>query len=408
MFTETSLATVDSSPYFERVLRYAIEQGLIDDARLEAMKREGAKGIVQLAKFFSTAHLRPALESARTRLVTLVSLALEADSGRRMDTAARLLKEKSLLALSKSGADRLRQLLALPTDRLLSEDDLYREDEKRFLAWRTLEEPVTFARYLAERREREANRDHIDLAYRLAERLGLDRDSAQSLDISSESLVNSALLVLYAEKKPQGFFSVDRFAALHETARSKQTDHFGLLDEWAQEMPPALQRLIESEKENFLTQVLPIIRHESASKICNDHERFAGLFFFDGHSLDEIAHHDLGRAEQWRAVTGNHGSHTDVQCAVLLCVATGVEPVPSLRKKDATAIWMNYRTSGFDDTAVSDFIENVAPFEYQDDLRRLWEEDLAHEAEAHLDADKDSALLYLNQTCRCSWTQRSD
>src|SRR5690606_13604546 len=102
MFTETSLATVDSSPYFERVLRYAIEQGLIDDVRLEAMKREGAKGIVQLAQFFSTAHLRPALESARTRLVTLVSLALEADSGRRMDTASRLLKEKSLLALSKS------------------------------------------------------------------------------------------------------------------------------------------------------------------------------------------------------------------------------------------------------------------------------------------------------------------
>src|SRR5690606_14147460 len=101
-------------------------------------------------------------------------------------------------------------------------------------------------------------------------------------------------------------------------------------------------------------------------------------------------------------------SHTDVQCAVLLCVATGVEPVQSLRKKDATAIWMNYRTSGFDDDAVSTFIEDIAPFEYQDDLRRLWEEDLAQEAEAHLDADQDGALLYLNQTCRSSWTQRSD
>lgn len=408
MFTETSLATVDSSPYFERVLRYALEQGLLDDARLQAMKREGAKGMVQLATFFSTAHLRPALEAARTRLVTLVSLALEADSGRRLDTAARLLKEKSLLALSKSGADRLRQLLALPTDRLLSDDEIYREDEKRFLAWRTLDEPVTFARYLAERREREANRDHIALAYHLAECLGLDRESVQSLDISSESLINSALLVLYAEKTPRGFFSIDRFATLHEAARRKRSGSFALLDDWMQDMPPALQRLAEAEQERFLKQVLPIIRNESASDICNNPERFAGLFFFDGHSLDEIAHHDVGRAEQWRAITGSHGSHTDVQCAVLLCVATGVEPVRSLRKKDATAIWMNYRSSGFDDEAVSDFIESVAPFEYQEDLRRLWEEDLAQEAEAHLDADKDSALLYLNQTCRSSWTQRSD
>jgi len=408
MFTETSLATVDSSPYFERVLRHAIEHGLVGDTRLEAMKREGAKGMVQLATFFSTAHLRPALEAARTRLVTLVSLALEADSGRRMDTAARLLNEKSLLALSKSGADRLRQLLALPTDRLLSDDDLYREDEKRFLAWRTLDEPVTFARYLAERREREANRDHIALAYHLAERLGMDRTSVQSLDISSESLVNSALLALYAEKRPQGFFSTDRFMALHEAARSKRTSTFALLDEWMADMPPALQRLAEAEKERFLKQVLPVIRHESASEICTNHDRFAGLFFFDGHSLDEIARHDAGQAEQWRAITGAHGSHTDVQCAVLLCVATGVEPVPSLRKKDATAIWMNYRTSGFDDEAVADFIDSIAPFEYQDDLRRLWDEDLSQEAEAHLDADKDSALLYLNQTCRSSWTQRSD
>jgi len=408
MFTETKLATVDSSPYFERVLRHALEHGLVDGTRLEAMKREGAKGIVQLATFFSTAHLRPSLEAARTRLVTLVSLALEADSGRRMDAAARLLNEKSLLALSKSGADRLRQLLALPTDRLLSDDDTYREDEKRFLSWRTLDEPVTFARYLAERRDREANRDHIALAYHLAEGLGLDRASVQSLDISSESLVNSALLVLYAEKKPKGFFSVDRFVALHDAARSKRSNTFALLDDWVQDMPPALQRLLEAEKEHFLKQVLPVIRTESASEICNNHERFAGLFFFDGHSLDEIAHHDMGQAEQWRAIMGHYGSHTDVQCAVLLCVATGVEPVQSLRKKDATAIWMNYRTSGFDDDAVSTFIEDIAPFEYQDDLRRLWEEDLAQEAEAHLDADQDGALLYLNQTCRSSWTQRSD
>jgi hypothetical protein len=74
---------------------------------------------VQLAAHFSTANLRPALEAARTRLVTLVGLALEAESGGKLDVAARLLRDKTLLALSKAGADRLRRLHALPTERLL-------------------------------------------------------------------------------------------------------------------------------------------------------------------------------------------------------------------------------------------------------------------------------------------------
>mgnify|MGYP007095742936 FL=1 len=96
----TSIATVDSRPYFERALCHARAEGLVDAARLEAIHREGAKGIVQLAAYFSTANLRPELEAARTRLVTLVGLALEAESGGKLDVAARLLRDKTLLALS--------------------------------------------------------------------------------------------------------------------------------------------------------------------------------------------------------------------------------------------------------------------------------------------------------------------
>ena len=93
-----AIATVDSRPYFERALCHARTEGLVDAARLEAIHREGAKGIVQLAAYFSTANLRPELEAARTRLVTLVGLALEAEVAWRKGVEAGLtLKGQSAL-----------------------------------------------------------------------------------------------------------------------------------------------------------------------------------------------------------------------------------------------------------------------------------------------------------------------
>lgn len=155
MSSDTVLATVDTRPYFERVLRHALKEGLVDAARLDAIRREGAKGIVQLATYFGTPNLRPSLEAARTRLVTLAGLALEAESGGSLDAAARLLRDKTLLALSKAGADRLRKLHTLPTERLLADPEIFRESEKEFLDTYTSDKPITYAHYLVERAARE-------------------------------------------------------------------------------------------------------------------------------------------------------------------------------------------------------------------------------------------------------------
>ena len=54
MSSDTAIATVDASPYFERVLRHAVKEGYVDALRLDAIRREGAKGIVQLAAYFGT------------------------------------------------------------------------------------------------------------------------------------------------------------------------------------------------------------------------------------------------------------------------------------------------------------------------------------------------------------------
>ena len=230
MFTDRALTTVDTRPYFERVLCHAVQESLVDRPRLDALHREGAKGIVQLATYFGTPNLRPELEAARTRLVTLVSLALEAESGGKLDVAARLLRDKTLLALSKAGADRLRKLHSLPTERLLGAPEIFRENEKEFLAKCTLESPINYARYLAEQAGRERNQHYIDATYWLAGKLGVERDDADEWHVFCESVINSALLVLLTERKPAGFFSMERFIKLHEAARKKRSPSFPALD----------------------------------------------------------------------------------------------------------------------------------------------------------------------------------
>ena len=408
MFADTALTTVDTRPYFERVLCHALQTGVVDNTRLDALRREGAKGIVQLATYFGTPNLRPELEAARTRLVTLVGLALEAESGGKIEVAGCLLRDKTLLALSKAGADRLRKLHTLPTERLLGAPEVFRESEKDFLARCTADTPMTYARYLAEQVTRERNKDYIDATYWLVGRLGVAREDADEWHVFCESVINSALLVLLCERKPAGFFSVERFMKLHEAARKKRSASVPALDAWLEEAPQGVRKLLQRESARFVAEVLPVIREFSATEFYRNQDRFSGLFFFDTSSVNEITHHDKACAEAWTRITGNQGEHTDVQCGVLLMVATGLEPTRSLLKRDATRIWDRFRESGFDEAAVARFIDNVVPFEYQSDVRRLWEDDLGPEASLQLDSDDTTLVMnYLQDTCRAGWKKKA-
>ena len=340
----------------------------------------------------------------RARLVTLVSLALEAESGGKLDAAARLLRDKTLLALSKAGADRLRRVHALPAERLLGAPELFQESEKEFLAQCTGEQPITYARYLAEHTARERNRQYIDTTYWLLEHFGVDREDAGEWHVFCESVINSALLVLLTERKPGGFFSVDRFLKLHAAAVKKRGITFPALDAWLEHAPAAVREVMQRETGRFTHEVLPLIREIPGTELYRNQDRFSGLFFFDSSSVTEITHHDKARAEAWTRITGGQGEHTDVQCGVLLMVATGLEPTRSLLKRDATRIWDGFRAQGFDDVAVARFIEDIVPFEYQADTRRLWEDDLGPEARVQLDSDDGTRVMnYLRDTCRADW-----
>lgn len=405
MSSNTDLATVDTRPYFEQVLRYGLSQRFIDSERLAAIRREGAKGVVQLASFFGTANLRPELEAARTRLVTLVSLALESTSGGKLGPAADLLRQKSLLSLSKAGADALRALLRLPEDLILEPPHAVPQVEKQMLSLWTLDEPMTHARYQEERNRRESILAQHELSYWLAGKLGVARQELQ-MNESCEAVINSALLVFFVEKKPKKLFSTGQFMALHALASKKKKHDFPVLDEWSEEAPATIQGALREARENFLGNVLPTLRTHPAADFIprEDIGALAGVFFFTNSGLDELTHHDQETEDAWRKITGGKGEHPDVMCTVLLMVATGLEPRPALRKKDAVSVWENFRSAGFDEAAVVEFIHRVVPFQYQSDARHLWAEDLGPEARVELNEDdEDHVLAYLHETCRATY-----
>lgn len=408
MSSNTTVATVDTRPYFEQVLCHGLSQRLIDAERLAAVRREGAKGIVQLATFFGTANLRPELEAARTRLVTLVSLALESASGGELSAAVDLLRHKSLLALSKTGADALRALLRLPEDLILEPPGAVSQLEKQMLSLWTLAEPMTHARYQEEMHRRESFQTQHELSYWLAGKLGVSRKDLQ-MNESCEAVINSALLVLFVEKKPTRLFSTGQFMGLHELACKKRKRDFPALNEWAEEAPAAIRGALDDARENFLGKLLPALKHHPAADFIPQEEvgPLAGHFFFKNCGLDELTHHDKETENAWRKITGGKGEHPDVMCTVLLMIATGLEPGPALRKKDAISVWENFRSAGFDEAAVSRFIQHVVPFQYQSDVRHLWADDLGPDARIQLsDADEDYVLGYLHDTCRATFKLR--
>jgi hypothetical protein len=50
----TAVALHDARPFFEKALHYGVHHGLINAARLDAMRTEAPKGMVQIARYFGS------------------------------------------------------------------------------------------------------------------------------------------------------------------------------------------------------------------------------------------------------------------------------------------------------------------------------------------------------------------
>ena len=107
-----ALAAYDDRPYFARALDFGLKNGIIDSERLDSMRTDGAKGVVQIADYFGTAHLRNDLDEAVKRMVYLASLYLEHMSDGNLARAARSLQENTFLSHSRGGSQMFKTLFA--------------------------------------------------------------------------------------------------------------------------------------------------------------------------------------------------------------------------------------------------------------------------------------------------------
>ena len=109
-----SVSLYDARPFFEKALQYGVLNGIIDAEKIEAIRADAPKGMVQIARYFGSEFLRPELEKAKERIVNLVSLYLESSCQGDLREAAESLRDYSFLSRSKGGSDMLKALIAMP------------------------------------------------------------------------------------------------------------------------------------------------------------------------------------------------------------------------------------------------------------------------------------------------------
>lgn len=408
----TALTTFDNRPFFDKALRHGVQQGIITPERLHGIQTDFSKGIVQIANYFGTAHLRPELELALKRMVNLVSLYLEDLSGGDLRIAATSLRDKSFLSHSKAGSDMLKRLHAMPDSPLMIDRAASPESQRAYLDQQTAADTISLADYRAEYALRQENQNTIDFAFWLARKMGVSRDDVDDAD----SLIRSAMLVFFVHQAELKLPTRTAFVRLIKAAKqAKAKWNEDRLKAFLKEAPTEFQQLARRAMDRFIEKDLPQIRAASstADKLLYG---ASGSLYFVSESLDEdVREYDRLVAKEWDRVTRGEADDPAVVATVFLFVAAGLSPKASLLLREAKEIIRIFRTSGFDSQAVIKFIGEHAPEAIREDLQKSWTDDLKREAEDQLadtdpnwpDTHMERALEYLRRTCRVAWKGRS-
>ena len=407
----TALAAFDHRPFFDKALHYGVARQIISSERVQAIAQDLAKGMVQIANYFGTAHLRPELDLALRRMVKLVSLYLEDVSAGDLEFAAQSLRDKTLLSLSKGGSEMLKRLHALPQDTVIGGECVSPESQRAYLDEITTSATFTLESYRAELGERQKNQLEIDFSLWLARKLGVSRHDVDD----AQALIRSAMLVLFVGKAELALPSRTAFVRLVKAARvAKAKLDEARLTAFLNNEPPEFARLTRQAMASFIADDLMQLRASgvSADKLLYGDQ--AQSYFVNASVDDDVREYDRLVAKQWDRVTRGEADDPAVLASVFLLLATGLPPKASLLLKDAKALTGSFRESGFNSLAVTDFIAGNAPEAMREDLQKFWEDDLKREAEQQLadsdpnwpDSHMERAVEYLRTTCRSTWKRK--
>lgn len=384
-----ALASYDARPYFARALDHGLKNGLIDSEKLDAMRTEGAKGLVQIADFFGTAHLRTDLDEALKRMVYLASLYLEHRSDSSLPRAARSLQENSFLSHSRGGSQMLKALFAMPTDSTIPEPS-EPDDVKEFLRVRTLADPWSVAEYRARLAERQAFLEEIEAALWFADVMELPRDAL--IGEAAESILDACLLTRIAGRYEGGLLGAEGLKTFLKAFRRKKKASLGsaALEAVLADVPDTYREVAARHLKRIVAKDLARIADPKVT--LNDlvrdyHDRFQHLSL-----SSEVSDYDALVTDEWRKVTKGM-TDTDSMNTVFLCLAAGKPPKPSITVAEAKAAIRAIRADGATAKAVPEFIRRSAPHQMVDGLISLWEDEFYPEMiEQLILEDPDGAL----------------
>ena len=299
---KNSIAVVDHRPFFEKAVRFGLDQDILTPADIARMAADGPKGIVQIADHFGTAYLRTDLESAVARMANLISLYLEDFSNGDVRAAAMSLRDNTLLSHSRGGSEMLKRLHAMPGDTSLHVRTVDAVAQKIFVNERSFAFPLSVASYREQVRQCQANQMRIDFARWLVRQLNARPGECE--DYSAEEVIRSAMLVLYVGAKTPELPSKSEFIRLVEALRKKSfKPKAAALDAFLREAPAAFADMSRQAMEEFVETALP--RLKSAEKSADEilHAEAQGAFFVRDLPEEDVVAYDKLVAKEWVRIT---------------------------------------------------------------------------------------------------------
>ncbi|TAK87813.1 MAG: hypothetical protein EPO09_18525 [Aquabacterium sp.] len=364
-----AISLYDARPFFEKALQYGVANGLINQAKLDAMCVEAPKGMVQIAGYFGSEFLRPELEKARERMINLVSLFLEESCQGDVHRAAESLRDNSLLSRSKGGSDMLKKLIAMPQSSHfgMSERKGFTDEMIPHMAKWSLRPLSDYRAELATRRHAT---DLIEAATWMADQLDVSDEELEEFGAEAEAVIRTALLIeaVGRDTLPDWIGFEKTIGVLRRQPMLASEDAIVV----PEDLPAHLHAAVESVRQSVLAE-MPRILDASASprKLFTQTTAFMGRYFWIEDALAEIDHHERSASNEWRKATLGQ-TDEDALLTVFLHIAAGSAPKISMTESSAATLIRKIRKTGLHPEKAKAFIQAHAPSALREGYVELW------------------------------------
>jgi hypothetical protein len=396
--TQAVVALFDDRPFFEKAVAYGVQHGVLDQAKLDAIQTDAPKGMVQIARYFGSEFLRPELEKAKDRIVNMVSLTLQIQSGGDLRKAAEHLREHSFMSRSKAASDMLKALIVMPqnTHFGMNEHGGFSDKHIPQLAKWSL---CNLAEYQAELAKRQQVAHVIDAAIWMADQLGLHADDLEEAGCDAEAVIRTALLAAATKHKemPDWVAFQKIIATLRKPSATKAINLAA-----PKNLPAEFKAAVEQVRQSVEADLPKILDGKlTPQKLFNQTPAFVGRYFWVEDGLSEVDHFDRQTSAAWTKATGGHSDDSSL-LTLFLCIAAGSTGKTLLTEKTAATLIRKIRKSGLKAELATEFIQANAPAEHQDDYIDMWES-FIDDALVTLESDHDyklhDALSLLRREC---------